>query len=71
MMQGSLDVFSFNLMPDKVKYSLYVTKHHFMRGCRRLEVLLHAFLTLVLDRAKWSASYLGWFTSGEIAVSAF
>ena len=68
-MQWSRDASSFYLMSDKVKFSLYVIKHHFVRGYGRLEGLLHVFLTLVLDRGKWSASHIGCFTPGEIAVS--
>jgi len=69
MMQGSLDVCTFYLISDKVKFSLYVIKHPFMRGYGRLEVLLCAFLTLALGRGKWSASHFSCFTSGERAAS--
>jgi len=44
-----------------------VTKHHAMKTYEGVEVQLHAFLTLVLDEGKWSASHPGHFTPGESA----
>lgn len=45
-------------------------KHHFLQGYGILEVLLCAFLTLVLDRGKWSAAHLSCFAPGERGASA-
>jgi hypothetical protein len=58
MMQGSLGAYTFYLISYTVKLSLYVIKHHFMQGYGRLEVLLRAFLTLMLTEV--SCQLLTW-----------
>jgi hypothetical protein len=40
----------------KVTMSLFLTTHHNMKTCRRVEVQLHTFLTSALDGSEWLAS---------------
>jgi hypothetical protein len=41
------------------RHILYLTKHHTMKICRRVEVLLHVISTQALDAGEWSASCPG------------
>jgi len=54
------------LSPCLIKYNvmeMYLRKHHTMKTYWRVEVQLHAFLTLALDVGEWSASCPSCFTS--------
>jgi hypothetical protein len=47
------------------KGKIVLIKHHAMKMCRGVEVLLHAFLTSALDGSEWSASRPSRFTPCE------
>jgi hypothetical protein len=52
---------------EKVNLSLRLIKRHAMKTHVEEEVQLHTFSSSVLDGGEWSASRLGFFTSGERA----
>ena len=42
-----------------IELSPYLIKHYDIKVCGRVEMCLHAFLTLVLDGGEWAASHPG------------
>jgi hypothetical protein len=48
-----------------VKSSLVLTKHHVIKMCGGVEVMLHTFLSSALDGGEWPVSHPGRFTHGE------
>jgi hypothetical protein len=51
----------------RLKISLCLSKHHFMKMYGRIELYLQALITSALDGGVWSHSRLGRIKSGERA----